>query len=508
VELIFNSTLASVGAAIILLSLPLDLFFQQIVSYPTSWIRTGNASMPRAIHYDPAPNILHNAQPNDLLPDQKTLGPDYTMQATVLPFLWLNPYSGQAVLNVTCPTSRCTWAPFNTLAICSKCMETPKLLEFGCKMTPNDWMNDTFAYPYSPNEPGGFTGVNSCGWYLTPPNAPPILMSGYSMGNSTTNSSFVPQTLMGRAQPLRDVYTRQLLYDQPSINFQDITNPIIDFVASGTPGGVQGAMNNATPIVSECVLYWCVNTISAAVIDSNVIENVTHSVQVPSTFSDDPWKDPVTSWYQSEFELVLPDSQVPGGYANFSVNNITARQTYQSLEEIIPHSWLEGFLIPEQGNVVPQGEAYVKWQWRIVNGIYLQISNVAATQWLPPGNVTQLVTSLANAMSVSLRRSAILFTEDIPQWSGDSWEQETRVHIRWPWIILPACLLIFSFLFLAVTIMRSEKDDKKIGIWKSSALAVLFNGLGDDVQDYVGTRTNLGHQREKAKQIRVQLDNE
>jgi hypothetical protein len=80
------------------------------------------------------------------------------------------------------------------------------------------------------------------------------------------------------------------------------------------------------------------------------------------------------------------------------------------------------------------------------------------------------------------------------------------VHIRWPWIILPACLLIFSFIFLAVTILRSEKDEKKIGVWKSSALAILFNGLGEDVQDYVGTKKNLGHARAKAKQIHVQLD--
>jgi heme/copper-type cytochrome/quinol oxidase subunit 3 len=70
------------------------------------------------------------------------------------------------------------------------------------------------------------------------------------------------------------------------------------------------------------------------------------------------------------------------------------------------------------------------------------------------------------------------------------WDQETRVHIRWPWIILPTCLLIFSCLFLAITILRSEKDDK-IRIWKSSTLAVLFNGLGEDVQNSMGAGSNL-----------------
>jgi hypothetical protein len=75
-----------------------------------------------------------------------------------------------------------------------------------------------------------------------------------------------------------------------------------------------------------------VNTISAEIVNSNVIENITNSVQVPSTFSDDPWRDANSSWFQSLYTLVLEDDQAEGGYANFSVNNVTARVTYQALE--------------------------------------------------------------------------------------------------------------------------------------------------------------------------------
>ena len=428
------------------------------------------------------------------------------MYASVNPYLWLNPYTGQGVLNITCPTPRCTWAPFNTLSVCSKCVETPSLLDFGCYMSPNDWMNDTYTYPYSPNTPEGYTEVNSCGWFLTSPNGPPILMSGYSTGNSTTNSTFIPQVLMGRTAPLRDIYSRNLLYPgRASINFPEIQNPIIDFIASGTPGGIQGALNNATPVVHECAMYWCVNTISAEVIDSQVIENITASVQVPSTFPDNPWIEPLSSWYQSEFSLVLPDTQSEGGYANFSVNNVTARTTYQALEEIVPSSWMKGFQVLPTQSVPDPSQTYIKWQWRITNTISLQLSKANATQWLPPGNVTELVTSLARAMSIALRRTAIGFTTDIPQWIGDAWDQETRVHVQWPWTTFPACLLIFSFLFLAITILNSNKDDK-IRIWKTSTLAVLFNGLGEDVQRHVGTGPNLGEARARARQLTVQLD--
>src|SRR5207247_2543958 len=108
-------------------------------------------------------------------------------------------------------------------------------------------------------------------------------------------------------------------------------------------------------------------------------------------------------------------------------------------------------------------------------------------QWLPPSNFSKMMASMTHDMSISLRRSAIGFSTDIPQWQGDSWTEETRVHIRWAWIIMPACLLFFSFVFLATTIARSEKKDRKIGILKSSVLAVLFNGLGEDVQQHIGT---------------------
>jgi hypothetical protein len=478
------------------------------VQYPTVWITTTGefASAPRAIYYNPAPTYQHNPIPNDLLPSPSTLSPNVIMFASVFPYLWLNPYTGQGVLNITCPTSRCTWAPFNTLSVCSKCVETPSLLEFGCYMSPNDWMNDTYTYPYSPDTPSGYTETNSCGWFLTTPNGPPILMSGYSTGNSSTNSSFVPQVLMGRTTPLRDIHSRELLYPgRPSLNFPEIQNPIIDFISSGTPDGIQGALNNATPIVHECLFYWCVNTISLDVVNSQVIENVTASTQVPSTFANNPWFDPVTSWYQSEFSLVLPDSQLEGGCANFSVNNVTARATYQALELIIPSSWMQGFQAPDTQQPPDPGQTYVKYQWRIPEEISLQLSNVNATQWLPPGNVTELVTSLAQVMSTALRRTAIGFTTDIPQWIGDAWEEETRVRVRWPWIILPACLLIFSFIFLAITILRSNGNGN-IRIWKSSTLAILFNGLGEDVQRHVGSGPNLGEARARARKLTVHLD--
>jgi len=74
---------------------------------------------------------------------------------------------------------------------------------------------------------------------------------------------------------------------------------------------------------------------------------------------------------------------------------------------------------------------------------------------------------------------------------------------------LPAILLLFSLLFLVATVIRSTKDQDNVGIFKTSALAILFNGLGEDVAAQVGSGNNrMGYTREKARDIKVKLDDD
>jgi len=92
---------------------------------------------------------------------------------------------------------------------------------------------------------------------------------------------------------------------------------------------------------------------------------------------------------------------------------------------------------------------------------------------------------------------------------GQSFRYIVLVHIRWQWITLPIALLLFALAFLLATVWRSTKDAEQIGIWKTSALAILFNGLGEDVQGYVGAGNNgMGYTRRKAKDLKVHLDDD
>jgi len=281
---------------------------------------------------------------------------------------------------------------------------------------------------------------------------------------------------------------------------------IEDFISAVTPDQFVGAANNATPIVAEHVIYWCVQTINASMSNSALTEKVTNTQLLDTTFADAPWAS--ASYYLPNFTLVLNDSQSPGGRATFGMSNITARTTYQALEDMVPSSWVNQSDFHPVNHYGSFGDIiFNKFSWRtpFPNPVKTVFPN--STGWLPPNNATQHVINLAQQMANVLRRTPVGDTGNfINQWEGDAWLQVTRVHIRWAWISLPLFLVLFSFVFLAATIIRSDKDEKKIGIWKSSALAILFNGLGDDVQEVLGTRTNLGHQRAKAKTLTVRLD--
>jgi hypothetical protein len=80
------------------------------------------------------------------------------------------------------------------------------------------------------------------------------------------------------------------------------------------------------------------------------------------------------------------------------------------------------------------------------------------------------------------------------------------IKIHWVWISLPIILLIFSLMFLIATAVKSTREEDQIGIFKTSALAILVNGLGEDVQKQFGGNSRMGITRSRAKDVKVQLD--
>ncbi|TID18948.1 putative mannosyl-oligosaccharide glucosidase [Venturia nashicola] len=485
-------TLASVGAAIILLSLPMDLFFQQIVSYPAQMVldTDANATISRAIFYDPPPNIVYKNR-------SAVMPVDLQIESFTYPF-WM----GNGIVpgvEFNCPTGNCTYDPFHTLALDFQCKEMPSsFLEFGCQTTSAEWMSTvSLTEIYKNGNP--VPNVTSCGHYMKVPGHQDQLMSGYQVLPDGSKG----EVLSNRFFPIMDIYTNEV-YFGGSPNYKGLKNWVADFILVSTPGQFEGARQNNTPVITECEIHWVVkkikSTVTAGILKE---EEVGESLQFESNL-DSPWDVDDPDSYVANFSMTLPDPHsFTGGKSMFGLDNTTAKKIWMVWAEIAPSTAVLPVAI-DDSDIGPALKFY--WAADTANVIGVPDRTKPITPWDTPNNVTQHMSDAVTVMNQIVRRNTLSVRRRQDISVGQAWITIVIVDIRWRWLSLPLILLIFSLMFLIATVVRSTKDADQIGIFKTSALAVLFNGLGEDVQERVGSgNMRMGATRERARDIKVHL---
>jgi hypothetical protein len=474
----------------------MDLFFQQIISYPSTRIldQTANATISSVHIYDP---------PRELLYYNLSGGYQYDSQfdSFVRPF-WQS--SGIAPgVDFSCPTGNCTYDPFHTLALDFQCKEMSNALEFGCHDVSAEWMAGVDFFKIVTNNLP-MPNVSSCGWYLDVPNNGKKLMSGYEVQADGT----VGEILSTRFFPVMDVASNEL-YWNGSLNFKDVNLPVVDFILASTPGGFDGARNNNTPTVTECEIHWVIKKLQASVNAGHLEEEALETIQFESD-TNNPWDLVDGSIWTANFTKTLTDP-VSGVSTTFGMDNTTAFKVWEVWMELAPSTFnlpvYPKQAIPVTG--VPQSGPVFKFWWASN-----PIARVAEmynlnSPWAPPNNVTEHMAEAVNVMNQVLRRNSLSTSRRDDDAVGKAFIYVVLVSIRWKWLSLPLILLVFSLIFLIATVVRSTRDQDNIGIFKTSALAILFNGLGDDVQEQVGSGNNrMGYTRERARDIKVRLDDD
>jgi len=483
---LLHRSLASLGAAVIILVLPLELFFQQVVLYPSVWINVdASPTVARTTSYS-----LSN--PFVYMNGVEGLTQDEFFYSIVSPFFWSAPLVPQA--EYTCPTTNCTWDPFDTLAVCSSCSENvDQLLAFGCYESKADWFNEvTLSFNTS-----SYPNITACGYWLNATSDSRILMTGYALD---PESGLPGDALEMRMFPLVDSFTR-LPYYGGSINFQNIVNPLLDFLIVGNPDNGGSVYANATPVAYECVLSWCTQTMVSSFWWGHISENVTQTFQ-NTTHTNYPWLTKLDSTGKPEYayvnnititppELNSPNGRNEGQNLTFGTSYIDAEVTIFTLDVLAP-------------SFLTHGNATDSPMFKFDNINRPQSRVMTTNPWLPPNNVSEHIQNLATAMTIAIRntQSSNGSFETVTGWA---WDQKNHVHIRWAWIALPLTLLTAGLVFLLATVIRSSKESNEVGIWKTSALAILFNGLGEDVQRSVGPGCRMGEARAKARELTVKL---
>jgi hypothetical protein len=496
-----GKALAALGALIMLCSLALDPFFQQVVNFPDRWaLQNTTSTIPRVSFYTPfyTPEFFQGYETNFQDPALRPVISQFFIDNGTEPIPLGN--GTRPDIPLSCPTSNCTWPAYETLAVCSECVEAKDLLGYACLNTTVDWS----ANQTGPINATLYPRETVCGYFLNATSEAPILMTGYIFNGSGDASSSMGEALLMRTFPLTDM-TERVPYYGGSIHFKHIRNPILDALIVSATNGTDSILRRDTPAVHECVLSWCVQTMKSTYAWGVYSENIT-SKYLDTSNGPFPWESTpveldgdvgVVTTYSQNISITPPPAShngtndlEPGAFnETYGMTNLTASNIIIIFDNHFPSYYTA---------MTPSEKPMLRYK-NFLNGPSLR--ELAYNPLLAPNNITRHMERLASAMTSVIRSS----DESNHMLEGEAYNKESFVSVRWEWLTLPLGLLCISFVFLAATVAKSAVEIDRLGVYKSSAYATLLYGLSDELQQKITRSGSTGTPRAKAKELKVKL---
>jgi hypothetical protein len=395
---------------------------------------------------------------------------------------------------LTCPTSNCVWPMYDTLAICSRCTEVSELLrpQYACLNTTVDrsatwWPQSKKPYPKG----------TVCGYFLNATSSSPILLSGYV--HSSNDSAVVDEALIVRTVPLTDFDNKGPYYGDGSVSFKDVRWPILDVLISSTKNGSQSAYDQEAPIVNECMLTWCINTINSSYAEGEYHEEVISAYLEPRKPSD-PWP-----WSSSDNGDITPDLIYTQNHtiappdprphvlaastnnATYGVDNINQAHVMWIFDDFFPSFYTTAY-----------AKDAPKLRYKnYIAGAFVQ--ELDFNPWQQPNNLSRHMERLAAAMT-NVVRSSVSRT----MLEGEAYQMEPYISVRWEWLTFPFILLLLSLVFLVLKIIRTSGDGAAAGIWKTSTMPTLIYSLPKENQGQFASST-WGNENGAHRKTRIKL---
>ncbi|KAN0081758.1 Protein of unknown function (DUF3176) domain containing protein [Elaphomyces granulatus] len=438
-----QSTLASVGAIVAIVSLAMDPFTQQVLSYHVVTVNAthSSVSLPAAKAYN------YNIPP---IPGTSDPVLNYNVLAGMTPAAFMAMFSTSNKVSFNCPVGNCMWPEFTTAAICNNCTNQTRQLRPNC---PSDADNGTHRCMYT------FSNELSVGAY-----------SSTSQGNWTLMNITVNHHHHHHHEKFG-----------PSIgNISYIGFPRFD-------GDLQ---NSTRPLAYSCEMTWCQQTFSSSKTLEGVLEDNPTKLS-PLTFL--PCK-PLAG-APGEGELMcpgFPSDQSPPHWPHYNhsilndssaiwIGNESARDVF---------NWLNGTLTLS----VSTEELESNSNWEVLTNV------VVAKMLYNKGfdNVTSTFDKIATALTNAVRQGP-----NTTSITGQAQALDVYIRVRWAWLSLPLMLVVFGVSFLAISIMFSSRPGRHV--WKSSTLATIFHRLDGWTPDELDQRTEKD-MKAAARKMQVVID--
>lgn len=361
--------------------------------------------------------------------------------------------SGAHDLEPVCPTGNCTFPLFDSLAVCSKCVDVSKdVINNTPQSNPTKLVGD---HEVSYTMPGGAT-IKFVARFAE---------SMLQMGPAFVSTAGVPPTLSKEILGLQDP-----LFTLAVLQFPDAMLKIAD-----------GNYFSSLPVANECALYFCVNTYNVSVLNSKpnttVVSSWTSDTGTPTVGGKTKTGNSMIGTKDAILER--PTDGVDGNHTYW-----IPAGTLANLK-----AWLNSTL---QGSMNTSTSLVDTSNGPVWANDEIQTLNVT-TDW------SYLMGALATCMTTYIRSSG--FKNSVGVAEGTAFKNETYVQVQWVWLCLPMTLVSMSILFLVATMIVNHR--KRAMAWKSSSLALLFHGL--EGVGSRGTGEGMGDMDELAKKTRVIL---
>jgi hypothetical protein len=490
-------SLAALGAVLTLLLLATDTFFQQVIDYPDRWaLEHLESAIPRVVRYEPfyTPEYQQGFETSFINPAIRPVVGQFMVDNGTQPTLFANGTRPETPFS--CPSSNCTWPEYDTLAVCSKCVEASSLLEHGCFTTPVDWSTTLIGelghaeYPVK----------NVCGYFLNITSQAPVLMSGYVLEENGQKSER-GEALLVRSFPLTDMLKKTPILNG-SVNFKNIRNPILDALIVSAIDGSESVFQNVTPITHECVLTWCVQTIRSSYALGDYREEVV-ATRLNTTTGSWPWNShPVYDGDELTGNVVIITEGIAikttsntSGFdqlgTTYGSSNTTVSNVMQAFDDYFP-----SFYTIKSPSETPM--------LRYKNYLgYPSLRELKLNPLLSPNNVPRHMERLATAISSVIRSD----TDSHEMIMGQAYNRKQFIIVRWEWLTFPAALLVLSLAFLVATIIKTSRfEHGDLGVWKTSAMPALIYSLPEELQRELQKHTSEGTRGSKqARKLKLQL---
>ncbi|KAK4938467.1 hypothetical protein LTR10_021096 [Elasticomyces elasticus] len=467
---------ATIGAVITLVPLVLDSFNQAIITiYPCQIPdATSVAGVPRV-------NTLH-------IPESQPLTMQYNMLATILGV-------GSFDVRPSCQSGTCTLdQEYHSVGFCSRCTDISDQLLRNCTIPGNiqprvratlpscRWFiqdDRFFEDAGNPNYIGYDTASTTDGadlwkvvkyeattslshtfsWIADPPQALSCSVKPCvrSYKSAVVNGSFA-ERLVGKSQVWPDaldpapyqwdvIYSRMLNRDcLPTSAKQALTRQNIDITPEWIP-------------YNYTVLNYSGEVLKGMAPDPTIPDQCLYQYKSYELAEGLPPLHYVVDWFEAQFLQPLT------AWVSYNGTNVT---------DGISSDFFDGALDSRAPPMFWYNSLELN-QSDAMRAVYQNGSLTGDTVAQMFDNITITLTNFARSNPSALLSGNELGLDLTPAQAPELL-QDSCIHINWPWLALPAALMVLSMLFLGLTVVQSALPNS-IGIWKSSPLALLWHGF-------------------------------